>query len=73
MSDEPSRLADVIRIASITRAVALQNIIFALSVKFLVLLLGFSGISAMWEAVFADVGVTLLAVLNTLRIRYRKI
>lgn len=73
MSDEPSRLADVIRIASITRSVALQNIIFALSVKVLVLLLGFSGISAMWEAVFADVGVTLLAVLNTLRIRYKKI
>ncbi len=73
MSDEPSRLADVIRIASITRTVALQNIIFALSVKVLVLLLGFSGISAMWEAVFADVGVTLLAVLNTLRIRYMKI
>lgn len=73
MSDEPSRLADVIKIASITRSVALQNIIFALSVKALVLLLGFSGISAMWEAVFADVGVTLLAVLNTLRIRFKRI
>ncbi len=73
MSDEPSRLADVIRIASITRSVALQNIIFALSIKILVLLLGFLGISSMWEAVFADVGVTLLAVLNTLRIRYMKI
>lgn len=73
MSDEPSRLADVVSIASITRRIAMQNIIFALSVKALVLLLGVTGISAMWEAVFADVGVTLLAVLNTLRIRYKRI
>lgn len=73
MSDEPSRLADVVAIASVTRNIAMQNIIFALSVKGLVLLLGVTGISAMWEAIFADVGVTLLAVLNTLRIRYKKI
>lgn len=73
MSDEPSRLADVVSIATVTRSIAMQNIIFALSVKALVLLLGVLGISAMWEAVFADVGVTLLAVLNTLRIRYKKI
>lgn len=73
MSDEPSRLADVVSIASVTRSIAMQNIIFALSVKGLVLLLGATGISTMWEAVFADVGVTLLAVLNTLRIRYKKI
>jgi len=71
MNDEPSKLADVMKIASFTRSIAIQNIVFALSVKMLVLLLGIAGISTMWEAVFADVGVTLLAVLNTLRIRYK--
>ena len=73
MSDEPSRLPVAFKIASLTRRIALQNIVFALLVKALVLLLGVSGNAAMWEAVFADVGVTMLAVLNTIRIRYSRL
>ena len=73
MTDEPSRLADAMKIASITRKTAVQNIVFAISVKALFLLLGAMGAATMWEAVFADVGVTVLAVLNTLRIRHHRI
>ncbi len=73
MKDEPSSLSDAFRIASVTRKIAMQNIIFAISVKVLFLLLGALGLSTMWEAVFSDVGVTVLAVLNTLRIRHFKI
>ena len=73
MTDEPSRLADAMKIASITRKTAVQNIVFAISVKALFLLLGAIGAATMWEAVFADVGVTVLAVLNTLRIRHHRI
>ena len=68
MTDEPSRLADAIRIARRTRAIVLQNIIFALGVKGLFLLLGALGVATMWEAVFADVGVALIAVLNAMRV-----
>jgi Zn2+/Cd2+-exporting ATPase len=68
MTDEPSKLIEAVKTASITRKIALQNIVFAISIKVLVLLLGVTGLATMWEAVFADVGVTLLAVLNTLRI-----
>lgn len=70
MKDEPSSLSDAFKIASVTRKAAMQNIIFAISVKVLFLLLGVLGLSTMWEAVFSDVGVTVLAVLNTLRIKY---
>ncbi|HPV02467.1 MAG TPA: heavy metal translocating P-type ATPase, partial [Clostridiales bacterium] len=70
MTDEPSRLADALKIAAITRKIAVQNIAFAISVKVLFLLLGALGLATMWEAVFSDVGVTVLAVLNTLRIRH---
>jgi Cd2+/Zn2+-exporting ATPase len=68
MTDEPSKLIEAVNTASNTRKIAMQNIIFALSVKVLILLLDIIGMATMWEAVFADVGVTLLAVLNTLRI-----
>jgi len=73
MKDEPSSLADAFKIAAFTRKVALQNIAFAILVKTLFLLLGTLGLSTMWEAVFSDVGVTVLAVLNTLRVRHYKI
>ncbi|HOQ06266.1 MAG TPA: heavy metal translocating P-type ATPase [Clostridiales bacterium] len=73
MTDEPSRLADALKIAAITRKIAVQNIAFAISVKVLFLLLGALGLATMWEAVFSDVGVTVLAVLNTLRIRHYRI
>ncbi len=73
MTDRPSSLADAIKTAAVTRKIAIQNIIFAISVKVLFLLLGIVGLTTMWEAVFSDVGVTLLAVSNTFRIRRRKL
>lgn len=68
MTDEPSRLASAIRIAKRTRMIVWQNIAFALGVKLIFLLLGVFGIATMWEAVFSDVGVTVLAVLNAMRV-----
>ncbi|WP_019639681.1 heavy metal translocating P-type ATPase [Paenibacillus fonticola] len=68
MTDEPSKLASAIHIAKRTRRIVWQNILFALLVKAVFLLLGAFGIATMWEAVFSDVGVTLLAVLNAMRV-----
>jgi Cd2+/Zn2+-exporting ATPase len=68
MTDEPSKLAAAIDIAKATKRVVWQNIIFALGVKGVFLILGALGISTMWEAVFADVGVALLAILNAMRV-----
>ncbi len=68
MTDEPSKLFKAITIARKTRSIVLQNIVFALGIKLVVLLLGALGFATMWEAVFADVGVTLIAVFNSLRI-----
>ncbi|KWX85541.1 cadmium transporter, partial [Paenibacillus riograndensis] len=67
MTDEPSKIATAVSIAKRTRTIVWQNIIFALAVKALFLLLGAFGIATMWEAVFSDVGVTVLAVLNSVR------
>ncbi len=68
MTDEPSKISTAIRIAKRTRRIVWQNIIFALSVKAIFLLLGAFGFATMWEAVFSDVGVTVIAVLNAMRI-----
>lgn len=68
MNDEPSKLVVAVRIARGTRAVVLQNIAFALSVKTAFVLLGVVGVATMWEAVFADVGVALIAILNATRL-----
>jgi Cd2+/Zn2+-exporting ATPase len=68
MTDEPSKVAVAIRIARRTRRIVWQNIAFALGVKGIFLLLGAFGVATLWEAVFADVGVTLLAVLNAMRV-----
>ncbi|MCX7842268.1 MAG: heavy metal translocating P-type ATPase, partial [Clostridia bacterium] len=68
MTDEPSKLIEAIKIARKTRQVVWQNIVFAMGVKVVVLALGAGGIATMWEAVFADVGVALLAVLNAMRV-----
>lgn len=68
MTDEPSKITSAIQIAKRTRRIVWQNIIFALGVKSIFLILGAFGIATMWEAVFSDVGVTLLAVLNAMRI-----
>jgi len=68
MNDETSKLIELINIAKFTKKIVLQNIVFVLTVKTVFLLLGALGVAAMWEAVFADVGVALLAVLNSMRI-----
>ena len=68
MTDEPSKIVSAIRIAKKTRRIVLQNIVFAMSIKLIVLLLGAGGLATMWEAVFADVGVALIAVLNAIRV-----
>ncbi|MDR1796918.1 MAG: cadmium-translocating P-type ATPase [Clostridiales Family XIII bacterium] len=67
MTDEPGKLATAIRIAKKTHAIVMQNIIFALGVKGVLLVLGALGIAGMWAAVFGDVGVALIAILNALR------
>ncbi|MCL2007866.1 MAG: cadmium-translocating P-type ATPase [Treponema sp.] len=68
MTDEPSKLIDAVKVARYTKKIIWQNIIFALGVQFLFLVLGSMGVASIWEAIFADVGVSLLAVLNTWRI-----
>ena len=67
MDDAPSKIAEAIAIARKTLRIVRQNIVFALGVKALVLLLGAFGAANMWEAVFADVGVSVLAILNATR------
>ena len=67
MTDEPSKLVTAIRIAKKTRSIVWQNIIFALGVKLIILILAAFGIATMWEAVFGDVGVTIIAVINAIR------
>ena len=72
MTDEPSKIATAIKIAKKTRVIVVQNIAFALGVKGLFLLLGASGHATMWEAVFADVGVAVIAILNATRVMNTK-
>ena len=67
MTDEPSKIATAIRISKKTLRIAYQNIGFAIGVKVLVLILSAFGITTMWAAIFADVGVTIIAVLNSFR------
>lgn len=68
MTDEPSKIATAVRISRKTYRIVWQNIIFAFGVKIVVLILGAGGLATMWEAVFADVGVSLIAVLNAMRV-----
>lgn len=70
--DQPSKVATAIRIARVTRHIVWENIILAFGVKFVILLLGTIGIATLWEAVFADVGVALIAILNAVRIQKKK-
>ena len=67
MDDKPSKIASAIRIARKTMRIVWQNIVFALGVKFAVLVLAAVGLATMWRAVFADVGVAILAILNAMR------
>lgn len=68
MNDEPSKLATAIKIAKRTRKIVWQNIFFAIGVKLLVLALGAVGLATIWQAIFADVGVTVIAVINAMRV-----
>mgnify|MGYP000348554694 CR=1 FL=1 len=68
MDDDPGKIADIVRISRKTMGIVMQNIVFALGVKFVVLAMGAFGVANMWEAVFADVGVSVLAILNSMRV-----
>ncbi|MDT9337113.1 heavy metal translocating P-type ATPase [Clostridium perfringens] len=72
MDDKPSKIIKAIKIAKKTNKIVWQNIIFALGVKIVILILGALGMANMWEAVFGDVGVTLIAVINSSRILKNK-
>jgi len=72
MTDEPSKIASAIKIAKRTRNIVFQNIVFALGVKAIFLVLGASGVASMWEAVFADMGVAIIAILNAMRVMNTK-
>ena len=67
MDDKPSKVAEAVRIARRTLRIARENMLFAIGIKVLVLLLAAFGLATLWMAVFADVGVTVLAVLNAMR------
>ncbi len=68
MTDEPSKIVDAIHLSKRTMRIVRENIIFAIFVKVLVLILSAFGLSTMWEAVFADVGVSVIAIINALRV-----
>lgn len=68
MTDEPSKIAQAIKISQRTLRIVRQNIVFVLGVKFLVLLMGAEGLATMWDAVFADVGVSVIAIINSMRV-----
>lgn len=68
MTDEPSKISKAIQISNKTNKIVWQNIIFALGIKIVVLILGAGGLASMWEAIFADVGVAIIAVLNAMRV-----
>ena len=73
MRDDLDKIITAIKIAKMTQRIVIFNIVFALSFKFLMLILAVFGVASIWMAVFADVGVTLLAVLNALRIMKKKL
>jgi Cd2+/Zn2+-exporting ATPase len=72
-NDQPSKIVTAIKIGKITKKIVWQNIILAMGVKVIVLIIGAIGIATLWEAVFADVGVALLAILNAVRIQNNKL
>ncbi|QIB69918.1 cadmium-translocating P-type ATPase [Aminipila butyrica] len=72
MTDEPSKISSALKIAKRTRDIVFQNIFFALGVKAVFLVLGAFGVASMWEAVFADMGVALIAILNAMRVMNTK-
>ena len=72
--DEPSKVVEVLKIAAENKKVVMQNIYFSLGVKLLVMVLGVLGVANMWMAIFADVGVSAIAVLNASKIlKFKKL
>ncbi len=72
-NDEPHKILSAIKIGKITRSIVWQNVILAMGIKIIVLILGAGGVATLWEAVIADVGVALLAILNAIRIQQKKV
>lgn len=72
-NDQPSKIVSAIKVGKITRSIVWQNIIIAMVIKVIVLILGAGGVATLWEAVIADVGVALLAILNAVRIQKMKL
>lgn len=72
-NDEPRKILSAIKIGKITRSIVWQNVILAMGIKIIVLILGAGGIATLWEAVIADVGVALLAILNAIRIQHKTV
>ena len=72
MDDHLEKIATGIRISRKTHRIVYQNIVFAIAVKVIILILGAFGFTSIWAAVFSDVGVTILAILNALRIFYHR-
>lgn len=72
MTSDMEAIPQAIVIAKSSRSISMQNVVFALVVKVLVMILGLFGIASMWLAVFADTGVAMLCVLNSIRILYKK-
>ena len=71
-TDQPSKIVTALKISKATKRIVMQNIAFAFGVKLIVLILGAGGLATLWEAVFADVGVSLLAIFNAIRIMKMK-
>lgn len=72
-NDQPGKIVTAIKIGKITKSIVWQNIIFAMVVKVIVLILGAGGVATLWEAVIADVGVAMLAILNAVRVQNKKV
>ena len=72
MTSQPQAMPEALRIARRTRQIAWQNVVFALAIKLGVMILGLLGYASMWAAVFADTGVAMLCILNSIRMLYKK-
>ena len=72
MTSQITAVPEALQIAAATRRIAVQNVVFALTIKLMVMVLGLLGFASMWLAVFADSGVAMLCVLNSIRLLYKK-
>ena len=72
MTSSVESIPEAVRIAKDTNRIAIQNVVFALAVKIFVMILGLMGFANMWMAVFADTGVAMICVMNSIRVLYKK-